>query len=64
VIENNYRLEQIAGKYNKFEEESIPKILRAVRAAHEAKVAGIVRIEFSDSGGVMTVIHETKKIFK
>lgn len=49
---------------DKFESEDLPKILAALKTAKDAGCAGTVTVQFSDQGGVLTVIHESKKRFK
>lgn len=48
----------------KFGEQDLPKILAALETARTAGVRGSVTIQFDDKGGVLSVIHETKKTFK
>ena len=54
----------MAEEKNKFETEDLPKILAALKTAKEAGAAGSVIVSFAENGGVLTVIHETKKRYK
>lgn len=49
---------------SKFETEDLPKILAALKNAHEAKRYATVTVKFADNGGVVDIILETKKNFK
>ncbi len=49
---------------DKFETEDLPRILAALKAAKDARTASTVTIEFSDNGGVMSVVQVSKKRFK
>jgi hypothetical protein len=48
----------------KFEAEDLPKILAALKNAHDAKQKAEVKVTFADNGGVVGIILETKKQFK
>lgn len=54
----------MSAEKDKFETEELPLILAALKTARDAGAAGTVTVSFSNNGGVMTVIHETKKRFK
>jgi hypothetical protein len=49
---------------DKFETQDLPKILAAIHNARQAKSSGSVTIHFSENGGVISVLMETKKKFK
>lgn len=49
---------------NKFESEDLPKILAALKRAHEAGQTSRVTVEFSADGGVISVLMESKQKFK
>lgn len=49
---------------DKFATQDVPKILEALKAAHDMKVKGTVRVEFSKDGGVLGIVHEPKIEYK
>ena len=49
---------------SKFEIEDLPKILAALKNAHEAKQSGKVVIDFAENGGVLAITLEMKRKFK
>jgi len=49
---------------SRFESEDLPKILAALKNAHEAKSLGKVIIEFAENGGVLGITLEMKRKFK
>lgn len=51
-------------KPSKFETEDLPKILAALKRAHEARVPSTVTIDFAHDGGVQTVFVTSKERFK
>lgn len=51
-------------KEDKFETEDLPKILAALKAAKDAGAASSVIVNFSDQGGVLSVVQESKRRFK
>jgi hypothetical protein len=48
----------------KFEKDDLPKILAALKNAHDAKQKATVTVVFSDNGGVVDILLEIKKRFK
>jgi hypothetical protein len=48
----------------KFENDDLPKILAALETARKAGAKGSVTVQFDANGGVLSVVHETKKSFK
>lgn len=48
----------------KFEREELPRILAALKNAHDAKMKSRVTIDFAENGGVVAVGLEMKKSFK
>jgi hypothetical protein len=48
----------------KFENDDLPKILAALETARTAGAKGSVTVQFDQNGGVLSVVHETKKSFK
>jgi hypothetical protein len=48
----------------KFEKEDLPKILAALKNAHDAKQKASVTVNFSENGGVIDILLEIKKRFK
>ena len=49
---------------SKFEAEDLPKILAALKNAHESNQKATVTVQFADNGGVVDISLETKKKFK
>ena len=49
---------------DKFETEDLPKILAALKTAKDAGCAGSVTVLFTEQGGVLSVVQESKKKFK
>jgi hypothetical protein len=49
---------------DKFATQDVPKVLEALRAAHEMKAKGTVRVEFAKDGGVLSITHEPKIEYK
>ena len=48
----------------KFEKEDLPKILAALKNAHDSKQKASVTVNFADNGGVVDILLEIKKRFK
>ena len=48
----------------KFEAEDLPKILAALKNAHDSKQKASVTVTFSDNGGVVDILLEIKRRFK
>lgn len=49
---------------SKFESDDLPKILAALKNAHDAKQKATVIVQFADNGGVVDISLETKRKFK
>ena len=51
-------------QHDKFEELDLPKILAALQKAREAKAPSRLIVDVADTGGIISVMLETKRRFK